>query len=357
MTNNLSAPSEPFTLTTSRLFTSWLAAQNASIAFSTYQAGKLFIIGTNAEGSLSVFERTIERPMALHAEESEGRAALYLSSLYQLWRFSDAQAGGDYNGYDRLYVPRQSWVTGDIDIHDIKIDDQGRVIFVNTLFSCLATVSTDASFTPIWKPSFISKLAAEDRCHMNGLAMRDGKPAFVSAVAATDIADGWRDKRKDGGVIIDISTNEIVATGLSMPHAPRWRDGKLWLVNAGTGELGFIDPRDGGFTPVCFCPGFLRGLSFLNDYAIITMSLPRGNRTFEGLPLDERMKEANAEPRCGLAIIDLNTGDLVHWLRLEGIISELFDAVVIPGVKRPAAIGFRSDEVRRILTIGDAQSI
>ncbi|MEZ5983448.1 MAG: TIGR03032 family protein [Parvularculaceae bacterium] len=338
---------EKFVLTTSRLFSGWLADQNASLVFSTYQAGKLFLIGVNKDGNLSVFERTIERPMALCAHGRD----LYLSSLFQLWKFCDITRGADYEGYDRLYAPRVGWVTGDLDIHDIKADRSGRIIFVNTLFSCLATLSDEASFAPIWKPNFISKLAAEDRCHLNGLAMRDGRPAFVSAVAQTDIADGWRDRRRDGGVIIDVESGEVVASGLSMPHSPRWRDGKVWILNAGSGELGFVDPDTGSFTAVAFCPGFLRGLHFLGDFAIATMSLPRGNRTFEGLPLEQKLAAAGADPRCGVAVIDLRSGDLVHWLRIEGVVTELFDAVLLQGVKRPAAIGFRSDEVRRVLSI------
>ena len=83
-------------------------------------------------------------------------------------------------------------------------------MFVNTLFSCLATLSETHSFAPLWQPPFVSRLAAEDRCHLNGLAMRDGEPRYVTAVAATDVADGWREQRRDGGVVIDVATGEIV---------------------------------------------------------------------------------------------------------------------------------------------------
>lgn len=341
-------PEEKFALTTSRLFPSWLASEKASLAFTTYQAGKIFLIGVNPDQKLSIFERTIERPMALAVAGDD----LYLSSLFQLWRFRNVARNATYEGYDRLFAPRQSWVTGDIDIHDIKVDRDGRVIFVNTLFSCLATLTGDDSFRPIWRPRFISRLAAEDRCHLNGLAMRDGKPAFVSAVAASDVADGWRDRRRGGGVIVDVETSEIVANGLSMPHAPRWREGKLFALNAGTGEFGEVDLDDGKFRPIAFCPGFLRGLDFAGDYAIATMSLPRGNRTFEGLPLQDTLDKLDAAPRCGIAVIDMKTGDLAHWLRIEGVVSELFDAVMLPATARPALIGFRSDEIRRVLSVG-----
>lgn len=340
--------SDAFALTVSRNFTGWLKSRRASLVFTTYQAGKIFFIGVNAEGSLSVFERTMERPMALAADGDD----LYLSTLYQLWRFTAIPAAGDYGGHDRLYAPRRSWVTGDIDIHDIKIDATGP-LFVNTLFSCLARPSEKASFDPVWRPPFVSRLAAEDRCHLNGLALRDGKPAFATAVGKSDVADGWRDHRKDGGVVIDIASGGIVAGGLSMPHAPRLRDGRFYLLNAGSGEFGELDVKSGRFEPVTFCPGFLRGLDFVDGYAIVTMSLPRGDRSFEGLAIEKTLEKTGSAPRCGLAVIDLKTGDLAHWLRLEGVVQELFDVAVLQGATRPAAIGFRSDEIRRVIAVGD----
>jgi uncharacterized protein (TIGR03032 family) len=261
-----------------------------------------------------------------------------------------------YKDHDALFVPRASHVTGDLDAHDVGVDASGRPIFVNTLFSCLATVADDASFAPIWTPPFISRLAAEDRCHLNGLAMRDGAPAFVTATATTDIAEGWRDHRASGGVAVDVASNEIVAQGLSMPHSPRWHDGALWLLQAGTGEFGRIDLATGRFEALCFVPGFARGLAFLGDHAIVGLSLPRGRGTFAGLPLQDRLNGAGIGPRCGLAVIDLRSGDIVHSLTIDGVVEELYDVAVIPGVRNPAMIGFRSDEIRRVIRIGDAQA-
>lgn len=226
-------------------------------------------------------------------------------------------------------------------------------MFVNTRFSCLAEPDAAFSFRPVWTPSFITRLAPEDRCHLNGLAMRDGRPAFVTAVGKSDVADGWRDHRGGGGIVIDVESGEIVAGGLSMPHSPRWHDGRLWLSNAGTGEVGVIDLDTGKFEPVAFCPGFLRGMAFAGKYVVVGMSLPRESGTFDGLALDDRLSKAGAEPRCGLLVIDTQTGDAVHWLRIGGIVEELYDVVVLPGVVRPMALGFQSDEIQRIITIRD----
>jgi uncharacterized protein (TIGR03032 family) len=337
-------------ITTSRQFLSWMNQQQVSLSFSTYQTGKLFLIGIKPDGQLSVFERTFERCMGLWVSSQR----LYTSSLYQLWRFENALGSGQlHQGYDRLYVPQVGYTTGDLDIHDIAEDSRGQVIFVNTLFSCLATISEQYSFVPLWKPPFISKLAAEDRCHLNGLAMENGRPRYVTAVGQTDVADGWRDRRQNGGCVIHVESNEIIVSGLSMPHSPRMYQGNLWLLNSGMGDFGYVDFATGKFEPVTFCPGYLRGLTFVQDYAVVGLSKPRHNKTFTGLALDEKLAAKDAEARCALQVIDLRTGDIVHWLRLEGVVAELYDVASLPGVRCPMALGFKSDEIRHMITIGE----
>ena len=333
----------------SRQFTAWLGEQNLSLAFTTYQAGKLFLIGLQPDGRLSVYERTFERCMGLWANSS----SLYMSTLYQLWRFQNAlQPGQVHNGYDCLLVPQVGYITGDLDVHDVAVDKTGKIIFVNTLFGCLATVSEEHSFITLWRPPFISRLAAEDRCHLNGLAMQNGQAKYVTAVSQSDVADGWRDRRVSGGCVIDVSSNDAIVTGLSMPHSPRWHQEKLWLLNSGTGFFGYADLKSLTFEAVTFCPGYLRGCAFSGNFAVVGISKPRNNKTFSSLPLDENLSARDAEPRCGLLAIDLRTGDIVHWLRIESIVEELYDVAILPGVRRPMAIGFKTDEIRRILTIG-----
>jgi uncharacterized protein (TIGR03032 family) len=334
----------------SRQFPEWLAEQNISLAFTTYQTGKLFLIGLQPNGRLSIFERTFNRAMGLYATPQ----TLYLSSLYQLWRFENAlEPGQDHQGYDRLYVPQIGYTTGDIDVHDIAIDQDGQILFINTLFGCLATVSEQYSFVPLWHPPFLSKLAAEDRCHLNGLAMENGIPRYVTSVGMTDVADGWRDRRRNGGCVVDIVKNEVILTGLSMPHSPRVYQDKLWVLNSGIGYFGYVDLSQSKFIPVTFCPGYLRGLAFIGNFAIVGLSKARGNRTFSDLELDDNLKEKDAEARCGLQVIDLQTGDIVHWMRIEGMIEELYDVCILPGVRRPMALGFKTDEIRRVITVGD----
>ncbi|MGK7900025.1 MAG: TIGR03032 family protein [Hormoscilla sp.] len=341
--------SPPLEVFCSRQLLDWMTGQQICFALTTYQTSRLILLGVNPEGRISGFERLFDRAMGLYATTER----LYMSSKYQLWQFDNVLSAGQlYNGYDKLYVPRIGYSTGDLDIHDLVVDSTGRVIFVSSLLNCLATVSQRHSCTPLWKPPFISQLVNEDRCHLNGLAMVEGKPGFVTVCSRSDVVDGWRDKRRSGGCVLELQSNEIILTGLSMPHSPRWYQGKLWLHNSGTGEFGYGDLQTGRFEPVAFCPGYLRGLTFWGNYAIAGLSKPRGgDKTFSGLALDERLIAKDAEPRCGLMVIDIHTGAIVHWLRLEGVITELYDVQVLPGVRRPMALGFQTDEISRLLTL------
>lgn len=337
-------PERSFQVLSSRHFTAWLAEQRASLAVSTYQSGKLFLLGLKTTGELSVFERTFNRCMGLWGDGQ----TLWMSSAFQLWRFENVLAAGQWEeGFDRIYVPRTGHTTGDLDIHDVAVDGDGRVVFVNTLFSCLATLSEHASFKPLWRPAFVSRLAAEDRCHLNGLALEAGRPRFVTAASRSDVADGWRDRRKDGGVLLDAESGALVLEGLSMPHSPRRHRDRLWLLDSGNGFFGHVD--GGAFRPLTFCPGYARGLAFLGDWAVVGLSKPRDG-TFKGLPLTEALASRGAEARCGLVVIDLRSGDIVHWVRFEGVVEELYDVIALPGVVRPKALGFKTDEVRYTVT-------
>jgi len=342
-------PKPAFVATSSRHFPGWLADTGGSLAISTYQSGKVILVGTNRQAErLSIFDRTLDRPMGLAFRDSR----LVVASSIQITNFVDAAHGTPgAAGYDALFVPQSATYTADLDVHDVAFDAEGRLVFVNTLFSCLATASETHSFKPLWKPPFITRLAPEDRCHLNGLAMRDGKPAFVTCVAETDLADGWREHRTGGGVVIDVASGEIVCHGLSMPHSPRLHGGKLWVLNSGAGEVGTVDLGTGRFEPLAFCPGYLRGLDFVGPYALVGLSEPRENRTFAGLPLQDRLAAAKAGPRCGVYVIDTRTGDVAHWLRFEGVVSELYDVAALPGLARPMMIGFKSDEIRRTVSI------
>jgi uncharacterized protein (TIGR03032 family) len=236
-------------------------------------------------------------------------------------------------------------------MHDIAIDRDDGIVFVNTAYSCVATLCDRYSFRPLWRPPFISRLTPEDRCHLNGLAMEEGRPAYVTTVSRSDVTSGWRERRHEGGSVIDVRSNDVVAGELSMPHSPRLHQGKLWVLNSGTGEFGWVDRDSGRFEAIAFCPGFIRGLAFHGGYAIVGLSKPRRERAFSGLALDDRLREKDAEARCGLWVIDLKSGVIAHWIEFEGVVIELYDVQIIEGVRRPKALGFKTDEIQRLITI------
>ena len=324
-------------------FRRWLYDQQCSLAFTTYQRGRLFFVGLREDGALWVQERFFEHSQGLWADGED----IWLATYSQLWNLKNALPSGTASRddhADRLYCPRVSYVTGALDIHDIGLMPDRRPLFVNTRFSCLAMPDPDNSFEPVWHPPFISRLAAEDRCHLNGMAMVDGQPRYVTALSRSDVADGWREKRQSGGVVISVPDNEIITDRLSMPHSPRLYRDKLWLLNSGTGEFGHIDLDDGRFVPLCFCPGYARGLAFAGDFAVIGLSRPRNNQTFDDLPLEAHLDSKQASARCGLIIVDLTSGDILHWLRFNHTVDELYDVSVIPGVRQPAALGLMDRE-------------
>ena len=323
-------------ITCSRGLAGWLVAHDVSLAFTSYQTGQLFLVGVQQGGVLSVNQIGFTRAMGLWASEQR----IYLAALAQVWRLENMLRPGERANqhFDRCYVPRNAQTTGDIDVHELAVQPNGRVIFVSTAYSCLAEFDQVHSFRPIWTPPFISKLAPEDRCHLNGLAMQDGKPRYVTAVCRSDVVNGWRDRRAEGGVLIDLKDDRIVTEKLSMPHSPRLWNKELWVLDSGR------KARDHAFLP-----GFLRGLAFHGGAAVVGLSLPR-DKSFAGLELDGNLKKKDADPWCGIQIIDLRTGDVLQWLRLEGLVRELFDVAVIPGVRCPMAISPQSQEFSSTVT-------
>jgi uncharacterized protein (TIGR03032 family) len=317
----------------SRGLADWLVMNNVSLAFTSYQTGQLFLVGVMPDRRISIHQRNFVRAMGVIAQPQR----VYVAGLEAVWRLENILRRGEVANrfFDRLFVPRNAQITGDIDVHEMGIDRAGRVIFVNTKYSCLATFNVTHSFRPVWKPKFISKVAPEDRCHLNGMAMVDGRPKYVTAVSQSDLINGWREKRE---------------LELSMPHSPRVAsDGSLWVLDSGRGYVVKVDQKTGKRENVCFCPGFLRGMTIWNGHAIATVSLPRDG-TFKNLELEANVSARGGVPWCGIQIVDLRAGGIVEWIRLEGFIKELFDVGVIPNSRCPMALGVGTPEVQHTIS-------
>lgn len=340
-------------------FPNWLADHDCSLGLTTYQAGRLILIGRKADGAVRAHERLIEGCKALY---SDGQT-LWTSGTHTMWRFENGLHNGrrTRSGVDRMFLPREGRVTGKIDIHEIAIGDPGQFggasgavpVFVSSAFNCLATISNTASFQVLWRPPFITSRIGGDCCHLNGLAMDGTRATFVTMTSTSATLGGWRDDRREGGVIMDLASQETVATGLSMPHSPRLYDGKLWVLNSGQGTLCTVDQDSGTLTSVAFCPGFARGLAFVGRHAVIGTSLPRRNEMFEGLELNDTLAKTGTAPICALQIVNIDTGQTVHWLRFEHTIEELFDITILPGVRQPEAIGFQGEPIETYVNVDE----
>lgn len=320
------------------------------MVFTTYQGNKIFFLGLKQDGSLSVSERSFPRAMGIGL--SKDTRSILLATQIQIYRFDNALPVGEMQGeYDAVFIPNQSWITGDIDVHDIGFSADMSPVFASSTFNCLGTVVDGYNFVPFWRPSFIDHYVPEDRCHLNGLALKDGEARYVTCVSRSNAVDGWRDLRHDGGVVVDVRSGDVVAEGLSMPHSPRLHGDRLWIVNSGEGYLGHIDTRTGQFETVAFCPGYARGLTFTGSYAIVGLSRARRNGTFDGLKLRTALEDRNVDARCGLNIVNTTSGVVTDWIRIDGVIDELYDVVFLPGIRAAHTIGILGPEIQRTISV------
>ena len=331
-------------------FASWLIRHRVGLVCSSFQAGQLLFFGADSGGHVVSTATKIAGVMGVAAFSQR----LYLADRTRIWRFENALRPREVieGRFDRLFVTRNAQVTGYVATHEVAVAPSGRIIFTSAKYACLATISMTHAFKAIWKPPFISKLAPEDRCHLNGVAMEGERVRYVTTCATTDIVDGWRDHRRDGVVVIDVETDRILVEGLSMPHSPRLHGGAVWVDDAGSGHLCRIDPQTGRRENVAFCPGFLRGLTLVGSYTVLTASLPRYGR-FQGLPLDDEMARRKAHPWCGVFVIDLRSGDLAEWIRLGSEYTELVDVALIPNVRCPMALEPDTPQMQDAITFED----
>ncbi len=334
-----------FHYTQTESFVTLLQQLGASLLVSTYQANKL-LVARAAGAGLSLLVRTFERPMGLAVDAQR----LTIGTRNQIWFLRNApniaprvEPAGQH---DACYVPRFCHVTGDIGIHEMAWAGE-ELWAVNTRFSCLCTLHPDYSFVPRWRPPFITALAAEDRCHLNGLAIVDGRPKYVTALGETDTAGGWRANKPQGGCLLDVSSGAMITRGLSMPHSPRWHDGRLWLLESGTGRLLLVDPATGQRQTVAELPGFTRGLALCGPYAFVALSKIRKTSAMDGVPLAELREHL----KCGVAVVHLRSGQVIAFLEFQTAVEEIFDVQLLPELRFPEVIGFQQETIQHTFVV------
>jgi uncharacterized protein (TIGR03032 family) len=322
---------------------------NISLVVSTYQAGKVILIRSD-EGSINTHFRNFAKPMGLAVDQSR----LTIGGANTVWYFRNMLAVAPKlepeGKHDAAYLPRAIHVTGDIDIHELAWDAQGELWIVNTRFCCLCTLDEDHSFIPRWRPPFLSALAPQDRCHLNGLAIVDGKPKYVTALGETDTPGGWRENKRNGGILIDVESNEIVLRGLSMPHSPRVYDGRLWVLESGNGGLASVALEQGAWVTIARLPGFTRGIDFVGPLAFIGLSQVRESAVFSGIPLVERDEERS----CGVWVVNIRTGQTVAFLRFESGVEEIFAVQVLHNTRFPEMVPFGDKRIATSYVLPDA---
>lgn len=315
-------------------FVPLLEQLGCSLLVSTYAAGKLVSVGV-AGHELSLGFSNFQQAMGV----AIGPAGLAVGGPNLIWLLRDAHslaANIDPAGsYDQAFLTRESFVTGDIHVHEMAWGVDGELWLVNTLFSCLCTLHEDFNFVPRWQPPFVSQLAPQDRCHLNGLAMDHGRPKYVTALGASDEPRGWRASKADGGVLLDVQDGRTVAGGFCMPHSPRVYQGQLYLLDSGRGRLVRVNAQTGEMEQIARYPGYGRGLSFCGQFAFIGMSKARESSVFGGVPICQD-REAM---RCGIVAVDLAAKRAVAYLEFKTGVEELFDVQVIPGVRRAVICG------------------
>ncbi len=343
----------------------FLEELQTSLLVTTYQAGKLVVLRSRA-GRLSMLLRTFDKAMGLAV--APGRLAIGTS--YEVWtmwnsptvaaKLNESSEFKSLQPYDACYLPRSAHVTGTIDVHELawgevhgQLQSTGLELptelwLVNTHFSCLCTLDPRFSFVPRWRPPFVTELAREDRCHMNGVAMQHGRPKYVTCFGQTNTPEGWRDGKLVGGCVLEIPSGEVVAQGLSMPHSPRIYDGRLWVLDSGRGQLVRVDMQSGQTETVVELPGYTRGLAFAGRYALIGLSKIRETNVFGGVPVESK----HPDRPCGVAIVDIVTGRQIGLIEFLDDIREVFDVQLLPGARWPAVVGLQKEVVRQTSVVG-----
>jgi uncharacterized protein (TIGR03032 family) len=346
----------PFHYVQTDSFVALLRQLKASLLVTTYQANKLLVVRED-NGGLSALVRTFDRPVGLAADARQ----LALCTRGEIWLFRNASEIAPrlepVGRHDACFLPRSRHVTGDISGHEVAWAGD-ELWVVNSRFSCLCTLHPDYSFVPRWRPPFITALAAEDRCHLSGLAMAPGErgvltPRYVTALGESDTAGGWRPNKSHGGCLIDVPACAVVAQGLSMPHSPRVFDGRLWFLESGKGHLLAMDPGTGRQETITHeLPGFARGLALHGGFAFIGLSKIRPTSVMDGVPLAKRRDEL----KCGVAAVDLESGRIVGFLEFQTAVEELFDVKLLPRLCFPEVLGFQKEDIYHTFVIPPEES-
>lgn len=339
----------PFSCTYTSNVPELLTKLNCSLAISTYQAGKLIFISPKNEEHLVQLPRTFDKPMGIALDNERGKLGLACRTSIEL--FQNSKELADFypkspKKYDGLFMPRVSYNTGGVDIHDLSFGQNNQIFGVNTLFSCIVKFNDQYNFSPYWQPPFVSKLSSEDRCHLNGMAMENGLPKYATTFNQGDSLQSWRGNITKTGTVIDVDTNDIIHDHLAMPHSPLLINGKLYILLSATGQLVEVDVTTGKSNEVINLNGFVRGMSYHNEYLFIGLSkLRKNSSTFAKLDIVDKAVYA------GIAIVHLPTGSFCGEIKYHTSVDEIYDIEVIPNLLKPNIVNNNMPESKQGISI------
>ncbi len=321
---------------------------NSCIVFSTYQAGTVMVLGTDRDDRLYQIPVTVKKPMGIAVKDD----TMAIASLDEIQLFGRnnhvaEQKMVNKKNFDTYFINRATYNTSSIDLHDIDFGIN-KIWGVNTAFSCLSTFDITNNFVFKWKPNFIDELVPEDRCHLNGMAMRDGLPRYVTALSKTNTKEGWRSDIMNSGVLLEVPTSEVILDGLSMPHSPRFYENDLYLLSSGDGNLLKVDVEN-KTTEIYFSFGrFVRGLAFEGKYAFIGMSKIRDTaKTFNGLEVKNKSKNA------GVIVFNMETREVVGEVNYINTVEEIFDVQVLKNTLKPAILTNNDERSKQVIVFAN----
>ncbi len=322
----------PFSCTYSPQVPELLTKLGGSLAITTYQAGKIVFLSPKEGEFLVQLPRTLEKPMGIALRDNGQRMAI--ACRQDVITFADSpELARTYpnapDRYDALYMPRTTYHIGSLDIHDLEWTDKG-MFAVNTLFSILIEIDGAFNFRPYWQPPFVTEMVSEDRCHLNGMTMENGLPKYASMFNKGNRFQSWRTEVATAGLIMDVTTNDVVVEGLPMPHSPRLVNGELYVLLSATGTLAHIDRAAGTWEEVANLGGFVRGMAIHSDIAFVGLSkLRKNSSTFRHLKIAEESNQS------GIRIVHLPTGAIMGEILYQSSVDEIYDVQMIPGRLRP----------------------
>lgn len=323
---------KPFDCSYSPQFAELLSKLKISLAISTYQAGKVVIISAVDTDKLIQLPRNFENAMGMASSKDK----LAVSSRNEVIVMQNRpELASSYpskrNTYDGIFVTTSRYNTGYLALHDMEFLNN-KIVAVNTLFSCLSYIDSNYSFTPFWQPPFISQLLPEDRCHLNGIATDNNEIKYLTALGNSNSFQGWRDKKMNGGILMEYPSGRIILDGLAMPHSPRIYDGKLYVLDSARGQLIVVDTDKRIRETVVNLGGFARGMARYGDYLFIGVSKLRHNsKAFSGLKIAKTSF-------AGVIAVHLPYKAIAGSFKYEMSVDEIYDVKVIEGSTRPSIV-------------------